>query len=146
MKKKEETFRSLSIRNEEETKAFGHQLAERLEPGSVVALIGDLGTGKTTLSKYIAEGLGITEVVTSPTFTIVQEYHSGRLPLYHFDVYRIGDISEMEELGYEEYFFGDGVSLVEWADIIQELLPEETRIIRIEYGREPEERIYHCNF
>ena len=146
MKKKEETFQSLSIRNEEETKAFGHQLAERLEPGSVVALIGDLGTGKTTLSKYIAEGLGITEVVTSPTFTIVQEYHSGRLPLYHFDVYRIGDISEMEELGYEEYFFGDGVSLVEWADIIQELLPEETRIIRIEYGREPEERIYHCNF
>ena len=146
MKKKEETFRSLSIRNEEETKAFGHQLAERLEPGNVVALIGDLGTGKTTLSKYIAEGLGITEVVTSPTFTIVQEYHSGRLPLYHFDVYRIGDISEMEELGYEEYFFGDGVSLVEWADIIQELLPEEARIIRIEYGREPEERIYHCNF
>ena len=146
MKKKEETFQSLSIRNEEETKAFGHQLAERLEPGSVVALIGDLGTGKTTLSKYIAEGLGITEVVTSPTFTIVQEYHSGRLPLYHFDVYRIGDISEMEELGYEEYFFGDGVSLVEWADVIQELLPEETRIIRIEYGREPEERIYHCNF
>jgi len=146
MKKMEETFRSLSIRNEEETRAFGHQLADRLEPGSVVALIGDLGTGKTTLSKYIAEGLGITEVVTSPTFTIVQEYHSGRLPLYHFDVYRIGDISEMEELGYEEYFFGDGVSLVEWADIIQELLPEEARIIRIEYGREPEERIYHCNF
>lgn len=146
MKKKEETVRSLSIRNEEETRAFGHQLADRLEPGSVVALIGDLGTGKTTVSKYIAEGLGITEVVTSPTFTIVQEYHSGRLPLYHFDVYRIGDISEMEELGYEEYFFGDGVSLVEWADIIQELLPEEVRIIRIEYGREPEERIYHCNF
>jgi len=146
MKKKEETFRSLSIRSEEETRAFGHQLADRLEPGSVVALIGDLGTGKTTLSKYIAEGLGITEVVTSPTFTIVQEYHSGRLPLYHFDVYRIGDLSEMEELGYEEYFFGDGVSLVEWADIIQELLPEETRIIRIEYGRGPEERIYHCNF
>ena len=161
MKKKEETVRSLSIRNEEETRAFGHQLADRLEPGSVVALIGDLGTGKTTLSKYIAEGLGITEVVTSPTFTIVQEYHSGRLPLYHFDVYRIGDMSDMEELGYEcdsdrldyfeelgyeEYFFGDGVSLVEWADIIQELLPEEVRIIRIEYGREPEERIYHCNF
>lgn len=146
MKNNEEDFRSLSIRNEEETRAFGHQLANQLEPGSVVALIGDLGTGKTTLSKYIAEGLGITEVVTSPTFTIVQEYHTGRLPLYHFDVYRIGDISEMEELGYEEYFFGDGVSLVEWADIIQELLPEEARIIRIEYGREPEERIYHCNF
>lgn len=146
MKNNEEDFRSLSIRNEEETRAFGHQLANQLKPGSVVALIGDLGTGKTTLSKYIAEGLGITEVVTSPTFTIVQEYHTGRLPLYHFDVYRIGDISEMEELGYEEYFFGDGVSLVEWADIIQELLPEEARIIRIEYGREPEERIYHCNF
>lgn len=146
MKNNKEDFRSLSIRNEEETRDFGHQLANQLEPGSVVALIGDLGTGKTTLSKYIAEGLGITEVVTSPTFTIVQEYHSGRLPLYHFDVYRIGDISEMEELGYEEYFFGDGVSLVEWADIIQELLPEEARIIRIEYGREPEERIYHCNF
>ena len=146
MKKREEIFRILSIRNEEDTRNFGHELARRLEPGSVVALIGDLGTGKTTLSKYIAEGLGITEVVTSPTFTIVQEYYTGRLPLYHFDVYRIGDISEMEELGYEEYFFGDGVSLVEWADIIQELLPEEARIIRIEYGREPEERIYHCNF
>ena len=146
MKKREEIFRILSIRNEEDTRNFGHELARRLEPGSVVALIGDLGTGKTTLSKYIAEGLGITEVVTSPTFTIVQEYHSGRLPLYHFDVYRIGDISEMEELGYEEYFFGEGVSLVEWADIIRELLPDEALIIRIEYGSQPEERIYHCNF
>ena len=132
------------IKNEEETREFGIALAEKLKRGSVVALIGDLGTGKTALSKYIAEGLGISEMITSPTFTIVQEYHSGRLPLYHFDVYRIRDVEEMYELGYEEYFYGDGVSIVEWADNIMELIPDEAIVIRIEYGETPEERIYQC--
>ena len=89
-------MREVLIKNEEDTRRFGHELANRLKPGDVVALIGDLGTGKTTLTKYIAEGLGITEMITSPTFTIVCEYHSGRLPLYHFDVYRIDDPDDMQ--------------------------------------------------
>ncbi len=139
-------MRTIHIRSEEETAAFGRRLAEELGPGSLVALIGDLGAGKTTLSKYIAEGLGVTEVVTSPTFTIVHEYHTGRVPLYHFDVYRLSDPAEMEELGYEEYFFGEGVCLVEWADRIRELLPADARMIRINTGATPEERVYHCNF
>lgn len=131
------------IRNESDTKEFGTELAKKLNPGDVVALIGDLGTGKTTLTKAIAEGLGITEMITSPTFTIVQEYHGGRLPLYHFDVYRIGDLEEMYELGYEEYFFGKGVCIIEWADLIMDILPPESIIIKIEYGENEEERAYH---
>ena len=97
------------IKNEQETRSFGKKLAAELAPGIVIALTGDLGTGKTALTKSIAEGLGITEVITSPTFNIVKEYYSGRIPMYHFDVYRIGDIDEMYELGYEEYFYGNGV-------------------------------------
>lgn len=134
------------LKNEEETRAFGLNLAQSLCAGDVVALIGDLGTGKTALTKYIAEGLGIKAMITSPTFTIVQEYREGRLPLYHFDVYRIGDPEEMYEIGYEEYFYGDGVCVVEWADRIEDLLPEETKTIRIEYGKNQEERIYQCTF
>ncbi|QIB70408.1 tRNA (adenosine(37)-N6)-threonylcarbamoyltransferase complex ATPase subunit type 1 TsaE [Aminipila butyrica] len=132
----------LVIKNEQETKEFGLKLADRLRPGSLVALIGDLGTGKTALTKYIAQGLGIQEAITSPTFTIVQEYHQGRLPLYHFDVYRVSDPDELFEIGYEEYFFGQGVSVVEWADLILELLPEEAIVIRIAYGSQEGERIY----
>ena len=94
------------IHNELDTREFGIELAKELKAGDIIALIGDLGTGKTTLTKSIAEGLGITEMITSPTFTIVQEYNEGRLPLYHFDVYRICELEEMYELGYEEYFFG----------------------------------------
>ena len=109
-------------------------------------MVGDLGTGKTTLTKAIAQGLGVRETITSPTFTIVKEYDSGRLPLYHFDVYRIGDIDEMYELGYEEYFYGEGVSVVEWADIIEELIPDEAVRINIEYGPNEGERIYRCTF
>lgn len=134
------------IKNEKETEAFGLKLAEKLVPGDVVALVGNLGTGKTTLSKYIARGLGIDEPITSPTFTIVQEYHQGRLPLYHFDVYRISDIEEMYEMGYEEYFFGNGVSIVEWADMIEEIIPENAKIIFIDYGENEGERLYRCNF
>jgi len=131
------------IHNESDTKNFGAELAGKLKPGDIIALIGDLGTGKTTLTKSIAEGLGITEMITSPTFTIVQEYPDGRLPLYHFDVYRICDLEEMYELGYEEYFFGKGVCVIEWADLIEELIPEDSIVIRIEYGENEDERIYH---
>ncbi|MGI6747877.1 MAG: tRNA (adenosine(37)-N6)-threonylcarbamoyltransferase complex ATPase subunit type 1 TsaE [Anaerovoracaceae bacterium] len=131
------------IQNELDTKRFGIELAQKLKPGDIVALIGDIGTGKTTLTKSIAEGLGITEMITSPTFTIVQEYMSGRIPLYHFDVYRLNSEEEMYELGYEEYFFGKGVCVVEWADKILELIPQDSIIIRIEYGTNEEQRIYH---
>ena len=134
------------IKNEQETRRFGHKLAVELVPGTVVALIGDLGTGKTSLTKAIAEGLGIEDTITSPTFNIVKEYDTGRLPLYHFDVYRIGDIDEMYELVYEEYFYGEGVSIVEWADLIEEIIPEDAVRIYIEYGREEGERIYKCIF
>ena len=131
----------IRLDGEAATKEYGSRLAEEAVPGQVIALIGDLGAGKTTLTKYIAEGLGVTEHVQSPTFTIVREYHSGRMPLYHFDVYRIDDPDEMFEIGYEEYFYGDGLCVVEWADKIEELLPEGTRIIRLSYGGAEEERI-----
>ncbi len=134
------------IKNEEETKKFGRELSEKLSPGSIVALTGDLGTGKTALTKAIAEGLGVKEMITSPTFNIVRQYDSGRLPLYHFDVYRIGDVDEMYELGYEEYFFGEGVCVIEWADIIEEIIPEDAIRIEIEYGEKEGERIYRCLF
>jgi len=134
------------IKNEEETIKFGTQLADKLTPGTVIGLIGDLGTGKTALTKAIAAALGIDEIITSPTFNIVKEYDSGRLPLYHFDVYRIGDVDEMYELGYEEYFYGKGVSIVEWADLIEDIMPEDTLTINIEYGEKEGERIYRCTF
>jgi tRNA threonylcarbamoyladenosine biosynthesis protein TsaE len=127
--------------NEQELRAYGRALGESLEPGTVLALVGDLGTGKTTLTKAIAEGLGIEEYVTSPTFTLINEYTGGRLPLYHFDVYRIDDPDEMNVLGYEEYFYGDGLTVVEWADKIWELLPEDARIIELSYGENESERI-----
>lgn len=139
-------MREVIIRNEEDTKAFGHELAESLGPGAVLALIGNLGTGKTTLTKYIAEGLGITEMLTSPTFTIVREYYSGRLPLYHFDVYRLESAAELFHIGAEEYFYGNGVCIVEWADQVAEILPDETLCIFIEYGEKEGERIYRCTF
>ena len=134
------------IKNEQETRSFGKKLAAELAPGIVIALTGDLGTGKTALTKSIAEGLGITEVITSPTFNIVKEYYSGRIPMYHFDVYRIGDIDEMYELGYEEYFYGNGVYIVEWADLIEDIIPEDAIRIDIEYGENEGERIYRCTF
>ena len=116
----------------EETFAFGKMLGEQAKPGEVICLNGDLGVGKTVFTKGFAEGLGITEPVNSPTFTIVQQYDSGRMPLYHFDVYRIGDIEEMEEIGYDDYFFGQGICLIEWADLIEEILPEKLIKVTIE--------------
>lgn len=116
----------------EETFALGEKMGRNAEPGEVYTLIGDLGVGKTVFTQGIASGLGITEPVSSPTFTIVQVYEEGRMPFYHFDVYRIGDIEEMEEIGYEDYFYGEGLTLIEWADLIEELLPMKRREIRIE--------------
>lgn len=116
----------------EETFALGQKIGEWAKPGTIISLTGDLGVGKTVFTQGLAKGLGITEPVNSPTFTIVQVYESGRLPFYHFDVYRIGDVEEMDEIGYEDYFYGNGVCLIEWADLIQELLPEETGRITIE--------------
>jgi tRNA threonylcarbamoyladenosine biosynthesis protein TsaE len=130
------------IKNEQETAAFGRVLSERLVPGSVVALSGDLGVGKTTLTKAIAAGLGIRSQITSPTFLLLQEYKEGRMPLYHFDVYRLSGSEDMYELGFEDYLFGDGVCVIEWADQIEDLLPPETIRIHIDYGTDEDERIY----
>ena len=122
------------------------EIASQLEPNDVLALIGDLGTGKTTLTKYIAKGLGIKEMITSPTFTIVSEYKTGRLPLYHFDVYRLESTDEIFETGVEEYFDMGGVCIIEWADMIAEILPDRTKCIFMEYGEEEGTRIYKCTF
>jgi len=119
-----------------ETRALAKKLGESAEAGQIYTLDGDLGTGKTVFAKGFAEGLGITEIVNSPTFTIVQSYEGGRLAMHHFDVYRIADPEEMDEIGYEEYFFGDGVCLVEWADQIAGLIPEDAVRVRIE--KDPE--------
>lgn len=115
----------------EETFELGRQIGQEAEAGTVFTLIGDLGTGKTVFTQGLAQGLGITEPVNSPTFTILQVYEEGRCPFYHFDVYRIGDISEMDEIGYEDCFYGDGVCLIEWADLIEEILPEHFTEITI---------------
>ena len=119
----------------EETYEIGRRLGSEAAPGSVYALVGDLGAGKTIFTKGFAAGLGISDTITSPTFTIMQVYENGRLPLYHFDVYRISDPEEMYEIGFDEYILGDGVSLIEWADRIPELLPKET--VRISITRDP---------
>ncbi len=116
----------------EDTFELGKQMGEAAKGGQVFCLNGDLGVGKTVFTQGFAKGLGIKEPISSPTFTIIQVYEEGRLPLYHFDVYRIADISEMDEIGYEDYFYGEGVCLIEWADLIRELLPESITCITIE--------------
>ncbi|MDO5040265.1 tRNA (adenosine(37)-N6)-threonylcarbamoyltransferase complex ATPase subunit type 1 TsaE [Clostridium sp.] len=108
-----------------ETTNIGRQLGKILNPGDIVCLTGDLGTGKTHITKGIAEGLSITENITSPTFTIVNEYDSGRLKLYHFDVYRVSDPDEIYAIGFDDYIFGEGVSIIEWANYIEEILPKD---------------------
>ena len=119
-----------------ETFLLGEKLGRQAAAGQIYTLNGDLGVGKTVFPQGVAAGLGIAEPVNSPTFTIIQEYEGGRLPFYHFDVYRIGDIEEMEEIGYDDYFFGEGVCLIEWAELIEELLPEN--IISITIEKNPE--------
>lgn len=122
----------IETRSEQETYELGKQLGEQAVPGQVFTLVGDLGVGKTVFTKGLAVGLGITEQISSPTFTIVQVYEEGRLPFYHFDVYRIGDLSEMDEIGFEDYVYGQGVSLIEWANLIEEILPDTYTEVTIE--------------
>lgn len=117
---------------EEETFLLGEKIGREAKEGSVFALLGDLGVGKTIFTQGVAKGLEIEESICSPTFTIVQVYEEGRLPFYHFDVYRIGDVEEMEEIGYEDYFYGEGLCLIEWANLIEEILPEHYSQITIE--------------
>ena len=120
----------------EETYELGERLGREAAPGMIYCLEGDLGTGKTVFTQGFARGLGVEGPVNSPTFTILQQYEDGRLPLYHFDVYRIGDVEEMEEIGYEDCFYGQGVCLVEWPSLVREILPEEALWIYIEQDLE----------
>mgnify|MGYP002735698821 FL=1 len=120
----------------EETFEVGRKIGMNAKPGQIYTLTGDLGVGKTVFTQGVAAGLGITEPVNSPTFTIIQEYEDGRLPFYHFDVYRIGDLEEMEEIGYDDYFFGQGICLIEWAELIEEILPEKRIEVTLEKGFE----------
>ena len=120
----------------QETFELGRRIGQQAKKGQIYTLEGDLGVGKTVLTQGVAAGLKITEPISSPTFTILQEYQEGRLPFYHFDVYRIGDVEEMEEIGYDDYFFGDGICLIVWANLIQEILPENVISIVIEKNLE----------
>lgn len=127
-----ENIKQIESFSAEDTHALGKKLGENAKPGDVYTLLGDLGVGKTVLTQGIADGLGIKEAICSPTFTIVQVYDEGRMPFYHFDVYRIGDIEEMDEIGYEDYFYGDGLTMIEWANLIEEILPSKRKEITIE--------------
>ena len=120
----------------EDTFEYAKKMGENAKPGQVFCLNGDLGVGKTVFTQGFAKGLGVLEPINSPTFTIVQEYYDGRMPLYHFDVYRIDGPWDMDDLGYEEYFYGDGVCLVEWGSLIKELMPDNTVYITIEKNLE----------
>lgn len=122
----------IETRSAKETFELGFEIGSRAKAGDVYTMVGDLGVGKTVFTQGMAKGLEITEAISSPTFTIVQVYDEGRLPFYHFDVYRIGDISEMDEIGFEDYVYGEGVSLIEWANLIEEILPEKRTEITIE--------------
>lgn len=122
----------IETKNARETYEVGEKIGRRARPGQVYTLVGDLGVGKTVFTQGVAGGLGITEPVSSPTFTIIQEYEEGRLPFYHFDVYRIGCIEEMDEIGYEDYFYGKGICLIEWANLIEEIIPKDAISITIE--------------
>ena len=122
----------IETKNARETYEVGEKIGRQARPGQVYTLVGDLGVGKTVFTQGVASGLGITEPVSSPTFTIIQEYEEGRLPFYHFDVYRIGCNEEMDEIGYEDYFYGKGICLIEWANLIEEIIPEDAISITIE--------------
>ena len=122
----------IETKTPQETFEVGKKIGENAKPGQIYTLTGDLGVGKTVFTQGFASGLGITEPVNSPTFTIVQIYEEGRMPFYHFDVYRIGDVEEMEEIGYEDCFYGEGLCLIEWANLIEEILPERRSEVTIE--------------
>ncbi len=125
---------TIESRSAADTFAYGKSLGERAVPGEIYTLTGNLGVGKTVFTQGFAAGLGIAEPVNSPTFTILQSYEEGRLSLHHFDVYRIGDVEEMEEIGYEDCFYGDGVCLIEWAELVREILPKDC--IRVTIGKD----------
>lgn len=118
-----------------ETEAFGREIGLKAKAGDIYCLSGDLGVGKTVFTRGFARGLDIDDDITSPTFTLINEYY-GRLPMYHFDVYRVGDSEEMEYIGCDEYFFGDGVCLIEWAEMIEDMIPENAVWIKIEKNLE----------
>ena len=128
--------RIIETNGERETFELGQEMGRSAKPGQVYTMVGDLGVGKTVFTKGFAKGLEIEEPISSPTFTIVQVYEEGRMPFYHFDVYRIGDVEEMDEIGFEDYIYGEGVSLIEWANLIEEILPENYTEIRIEKNLE----------
>ena len=137
--RKDEIMIDIITHSSKETQDLGYRLGTLLKEGDIVCLVGDLGAGKTTLTQSIAKGLGVEDYVTSPTFTLINEY-SGRYMLYHFDLYRLNSIDEIYDLGYEEYFFSQGVCIIEWADILQENLPLERLNIFIERGKEDNDR------
>ncbi len=122
----------IETNSSKETYDCGFRMGQEARQGQIICLEGDLGVGKTVFTQGFADGLGVDEPICSPTFTIIQEYTQGRLPLYHFDVYRLGSCEEMDEIGYEEYFYSDGVCLVEWGNLFPELFPENTTYVRIE--------------
>ena len=131
---------SIVLKNLEETNAFGIKLGRVLKKGDILCLNGDLGAGKTTLTKSIGKGLGVEEYITSPTFALINQY-SGRIPVYHFDVYRLEAADELYDLGFDEYFYGNGVCIIEWADKIERMIPQEKIVINIEKGNNQDERI-----
>ena len=128
------------LEDENKTKEIGYKLGKLLTPGSVICLIGDLGAGKTTMTQSLAKSLEVDDYITSPTFTIVNEYE-GRMPLYHFDVYRIGSSDEMYDIGYEDYINGEGVCIIEWANLIEDILPDEYLYIELKYKEMSREMI-----
>lgn len=123
-----------------DTEKLGQQIGKVLKEGDILCLNGDLGAGKTTLTKSIGIGLGVEEYITSPTFSLINEYR-GRLPVYHFDVYRLENIDELDDLGFDEYFFGEGVCIIEWAEKIEKMLPREIIVLDIEKGEDIDKRI-----
>ncbi|NLI66515.1 MAG: tRNA (adenosine(37)-N6)-threonylcarbamoyltransferase complex ATPase subunit type 1 TsaE [Tissierellia bacterium] len=134
----------IRINGLKETEDFGIKLGRLLEPGDIVCLNGELGAGKTTMTKSIGIGLGVEEYITSPTFTLINQYR-GRMPVYHFDVYRLENVEELYDLGFDEYFFGNGVCIIEWAEKIERMLPEDRLVIDIKNGKNIDERTLHIS-
>jgi tRNA threonylcarbamoyladenosine biosynthesis protein TsaE len=137
-------FLEIRINGLKETEDFGIKLGKLLEPGDIVCLNGELGAGKTTMTKSIGIGLGVEEYITSPTFTLINQYR-GRMPVYHFDVYRLENVEELYDLGFDEYFFGNGVCIIEWAEKIERMLPEDRLVIDIKNGKNIDERTLHIS-
>ena len=134
----------IRLKNLKDTEEFGIKLGKLLKAGHIVCLNGDLGAGKTTLTKSIGIGLDVDEYITSPSFTLINQYR-GRMMVYHFDVYRLEDVDELYDLGFDEYFFGDGVSIIEWAERIEKFIPEDRIVIEIKKTDDVDERILHIS-